>query len=232
MGIPQTLRKENYDHFGDIDIYNGYLYLTLTNKEHLFPKIVVFNASDLSFVSEANLGESLQQGMLSSCAINPQDGLLYTSKYGNTGEGLYVYHQEIVNDQLILKYLKTFPLYKKNGINPIKLHKIQGVKFSKSSDLMYVISDNRSIFKKGGIFIFDSNTGNMVNRIKVSYKNSHEELQGLTIWDLNNGIAPGMSGQLHLIMIDNIGEGQKDRSSIKHYEMSKEKLLIEKEELN
>ncbi len=82
------------------------------------------------------------------------------------------------------------------------------------------------------IFIFDSNTGNMVNRIKVSYKNSREELQGLTIWDLNNGIAPGMSGQLHLIMIDNIGKGQKDRSSIKHYEMPKEKLLIEKEGLN
>ena len=47
-----------------------------------------------------------------------------------------------------------------------------------------------------------------------------------------NGIAPGMSGQLNLMMIDNIGEGQKDRSSIKHYEMSKENLLIEKEGIN
>lgn len=37
-----------------------------------------------------------------------------------------------------------------------------------------------------------------------------EELQGITAWDLDDGRAPGIRGQLHLLMIDNVGSGADD----------------------
>lgn len=224
VGIPVFLKKNNYDHFGDIDFYNGYLYLSLQNKDYYQPKIVVFRAKDLEFISEANLGTSLSEGSVSTCAINPSNGFLYTSKYQDSGLGLFVYHQKILNNKLILKYYKRLPLYEKDGYSPLKIYFIQGVKFSQSTGLLYVVSDNGA---DGGIFIFEPNTGKLIERIKLLYNHIEngemkEEFQGLTIWDLDNNKAPFIKGQMHLILINNIGNNSADKVSFKHFKISYE----------
>ena len=44
-----------------------------------------------------------------------------------------------------------------------------------------------------------------------------EEPEGIDIWDLDSGIAPGINGQIHVIMIDNVPDLHNDDLYFKHY---------------
>ena len=65
-----------------------------------------------------------------------------------------------------------------------------------------------------------------MGHIKVNYDYSDteifgkriykEELEGLTVWDLDMDQANNIKGQIHLIMIDNIG-GADDDLYFKHF---------------
>jgi hypothetical protein len=44
-----------------------------------------------------------------------------------------------------------------------------------------------------------------------------DEPKGIDIWDLDSEIAPGIRGQIHVIMIDNYGREHKDDLYFKHY---------------
>ena len=44
----------------------------------------------------------------------------------------------------------------------------------------------------------------------------YEEPEGLTLWDLDNGQAPGIRGQLHVLLLNN-DEPDPDNVSLKHY---------------
>jgi len=139
--------------------------------------------------------------------------------FDDSGLGLFVYQQEIKNGQLFLRYLRRFPLYEEDGRTPLKLSHIQGLEFSKTSGLLYLVSDSGAA---GGIFVFDPTTGKKLQRIKVAYDptffgETKEELEGITIWDLDRG-------QVHLIMIDNVGRGADD-FYFKHFHVPGEKHL-------
>lgn len=204
VDIPRFLRDEGYNHFSHLDYHNGRLYIPLEGRQPC--KIVVFEPERLNYVAEGDLDTKIQDHA-PWCAINPADGLLYTSNSDNN-EGLFVYRHEIKDGRLDLRYARLLRLYDERG-NPIKIHSVQGGAFSKKTGLLYISSDRG---KDGGIFVFDPKTGIRVGVIRVAYSQSRygEELEGLTVWDLDAAGAPGIKGQVHLIMIDNWGTGDDD----------------------
>jgi len=233
VGIPSFLKNKKYDHFGDLAYYNGYLFIPLEHEHYkLPPKIVVFKAHDLSFVSEANLDASRGGSHAMSCAINPKNGLLYVAQFRHghaSSIRVLIYRQRITNGRLKLQYIRKMAFFREDGQTPLYPRSIQGLSFSRTSGLLYLVSD---IGTKGGIFVFDPTNGRKLKRIKVDYDPEicffrcwrREELEGLTIWDLDNGRAPNIKGQVHLIMIDNVGTGDDDLY-FKHFLVPGEKHL-------
>lgn len=84
--------------------------------------------------------------------------------------------------------------------------------------------------QKGGITVYNIPTitkgqilylkvrarSNQSHDFRFQFTSRGEEPEGITYWDLDNGMAPGITGQLHAIMIDNVGKGDDD-FFFKHY---------------
>lgn len=241
VGIPRTLR--GYDHFGDLDLVDGYLLVPMTGKQP--PILAVFRASDLSFVDSAPFEGQQYAGW---CAFNQAFGLFSSNstlggekKDGNNAFG-YVYHMDIEklrNGRLELMSWGTFELQDEDR-NSITLNHMQGGVFSEPG-LLYTVN--------GYIRTSTTNTGVMVWELLGGYMNhlaykrvarsgngsgnfnfefhpnlpSSEEPEGITIWDLDDRHAPGISGQLHVIMLDNDRPLNDDDFYFKHYRILDER---------
>lgn len=229
VGIPDILRNQGYNHFGDLDYFKGYLFIPVEEKDYRKPaKIAVFRAQDLTFVAEANLDAGQGGTHAMACAINPRDGQLYVSQFRHNDDSsirVLVYRQEIRGNQLILNYIRKVTFFGEDG-RTLYPKRIQGLAFSRDTGLLYLVSDTGS---SGGIFIFDLISGKRLQRIKVDYDPSifgeiREELEGITVWNLDHGKSPNISGQVHLIMIDNVGTGDDDLY-FKHFSVPGERHL-------
>ena len=116
---------------------------------------------------------------------------------------------------------------------PVCIEHVQGGAFSPKTGLLYLSSDKGDA---GGIFtlwVDDSRRrAYLLHRTPVAYHYTestiaghqlyYEELEGLTVWDLSDGRAPRLSGQLHLTMIDNVGSGDDDLY-FKHFDAPAER---------
>jgi hypothetical protein len=101
--------------------------------------------------------------------------------------------------------------------NPLVLDRIQGGAFSSKGHL-YLVMDVAGHGVKG----FDVRSGRQYANIPVNYDpswGSWEELEGIDIWDLDGGAAPGINGQIHVLMLDNDGPSADDLF-FKHYSVS------------
>ena len=77
----------------------------------------------------------------------------------------------------------------------------QGGAFSQHSGLFYLVSDSSD----GGLLIWDWQT-NHIMRTPINYSPgvpNEQELEGVTVWNLDSGRAPGIRGQVHVLMIEN-----------------------------
>lgn len=195
-----TESARGYNHMGDLDHFEGRLYVPLEGGD-LGPVVSFSRAnSTMSFI---NLTPLTAQDGGSWLAVNPKDGYLYSSDY-NDG---YVrkYRRDIVDGKLDLVYLHSIQLRTSAG-NQINLKRIQGGAFSPSGKLYLVSWDEDP--NKAGIYGFGLEGLQRVFR-KVNYEPrwtlgwyTGDELEGLEIFDLDSGIAPGIRGQLHTLMID------------------------------
>lgn len=237
--------KNHYGyHLGDIDCYNGYLFVPVTDNGS--PYIAVFSTSNIhtrityqtmrkkDFIT----GTSANFTSIGWVAINPNDGLLYTSN-GALGK-----------DSPILVYSIDFNAIKSKQTNFLKPYAalyvvdeegayltrgwMQGGCFDNKNHLHisngspHNHPSGKTILnysnKNGGITVYDvpELSQNQVTSIKVKARSnqSHdfrfqfngyrEEPEGITYWDLDGKGVPGISGQLHAIMIDNNGTGDDD----------------------
>lgn len=213
-----------YHHFGDPDWHSPYLYVPLESElsPRLPPKLLVMDAQ-LRHVATAML--SLQASEASWAAINPLNGLLYSSEFN--ASKLCVYRPVVgarVGQGPVafeLQPVGFFPLYDYDG-SERQLSRIQGGVFSRHGHL-YLVSD----VSENGVLAFDMSTGRRALwPLQVDYQPTKhvlfaevigDELEGITIWDqVESQGAPGIRGQLHLIMIDNYGSGDDDLY-FKHY---------------
>ena len=162
--------KNAYGHrLGDIDYYNGYLFVPVTGDGN--PYIAAFRASDLSYVAKTELLKfKLNYSSLHWCAINPNDGYLYTSdkNVGNdfTKETTPVMVYRIDFDRLNKKqdyfiYYKTFlRIYNASG-DRLRREYVQGGCFDDKNHLhinngrfTLKVVDHNYANDRGGISVF------------------------------------------------------------------------------
>jgi len=223
-----------YNHVGGIDHYQsdestGFLLLPLEGGPK--PAIAAFNPVNLHYMAHAEL---LQHSSASWVAVDP-DGLVYTSSNDAPG-WVYIYNLDwdglAQNGTLSLQKVGQFQLFDESGVllgvGP------QGGVFSESGDLLYINNGYYDDYNshKDGISVFDMQTKRRIAHSTVDSTQPfwyyydwggcdddpgicNEEPEGLTIWDLDDGRAPGISGQLHVLVLDN--DLYDDDVYIRHY---------------
>ncbi len=221
--VPE-LAAHNYWHWGDPDHYRydevDYILIPIPG-----PIIACFRASDLAFINYAHLDGNIQD-YAGWCAVN-SEGNIYTSS--NHAWGVLEYEVDwptLLNSSShnALSYVADYPFHDING-SPIQLLHMQGGEFTPSDELLYVVCGSAGCLGIGpgqpepsdGIHVFETNTWKDIKRsTNTSGGNSHfnytfdnscacfvfgsQTPEGLTIWDLDDGSAPFISGQLHVIV--------------------------------
>jgi hypothetical protein len=217
-----------YNHIGDVDYYQynpttGFLLLPLEDYpgKAVTSAIAVFNPVNLEYIAHAELPkppEFPQPKNAPWVAVNPADGLVHTSFDGAAGWALQfsVNWDTLAPGNMSLQYVGKFDLLDESGA---RLDVIpQGGVFSESGDLLYINNGNMWSYDphKDGISVFDTQTNRRIRHSTMAsgepfwygYDTGVDELEepeGLTIWDLDDhpGAPEGMSGQLHVLLLDN-----------------------------
>ena len=233
-GIPKELSTLGYNHFGDLDHHNGYLFVPFehVNASPAVPRaaLAVFKAENLAYLGHAVLSQE-EAGW---CAINPANGWLYSSsgyaaKADDPNYYIHVYYVRVKENPSVITLIDQAPLriYNENG-GPITLSGGQGGTFSEDGQLLYLVSGGYDTEQpEDGISVFDTMSGKRVakstNGAEPFNYEWHpgtieaEEPEGLMVWDLDKDTrAPGIRGQLHVIMLDNELLGN-DYLHFKHY---------------
>ena len=221
--IPDVLYQDadGYDHLGQPAYANGYVYVPLEHSTHGAAPIVVAYDTDLNIVSWATLIPPGPTNEAPWVAINPVDGLLYTSNFQiSPTNRIRTFRINWLSDSsgkriLELDPVGTFALRDETGAE-MTIDAVGGGAFSANGHL-WLSSD-----AAGTVWGFDP-TGHRRKEIVVDYTGygSRQELEGLTIWDLDDGRAPNVWGELHLVM------SKRDTFSFhfnsvyfKHYELT------------
>lgn len=207
--IPAALKK--YNHFGDLDYYDGSLFIALEGESQT-PRIACFD-TNLGYFDSALLPE---QSHAPWCAVNPADGLLYSSEFDNV-RVLNAYSFTFESNRLRLK------LHHKLRFNDrgkgMKISGVQGGVFAnENGENNLFLSSNADAQR--GVHVFRWPDGSRIQTISIpsDFWTVGEEIEGLTYWDLNSGRAPGIRGQLHVLELDNDTLNDDDVKGFKHYE--------------
>jgi hypothetical protein len=232
----------DYDHFGDLDQWGGFLFIpTEDNKDNDSGidrpnAIAVFRASDLSFVGL----KVTDQANLAWLAYNRHEGTLYSSgETVSAGDPLYRYTVDLEalkatgDVEASIHFQDRFSLFEADGspLNPQLGKNMQGGVFTPWGDL-YLANGQESGDPedvRGGLHLF-SPTGHLIaesqngsGRFNYEYHPGLpdlEEPEGIDWWNRNAGPAsPGITGHLHVILLDNDVTNQDDLY-FKHYEVS------------
>ena len=196
------------NHYGDPTFHNGEIYVPVEGCPE-GRRIEVFNPN----LQKIRYG-ILPQGHASWVSINPVNGLMYSSDFYKSkyGKEVHVYDPNFKNGEKI-KYLYTIRL--DTGIK-----RIQGGAFSPNGNL-YLVSDNRHSTPLAGIYQFTIRGREGINMKFISPNGfapglPHcEEMQGITIVNMNSKNAPKIKGQIHWILIQN-DLGNADDLYFKH----------------
>lgn len=182
-------------HLGDCDVWNNSVWVAMeynlancvgSAQAHAIGR---FNTTTLNFQEAFTLPANSPQrnGSFPWVARSPIDGLWYSSQF--SADILYAY--EIVQGAVSLHHTVGLP---------VALSRVQGGAFSESGRL-YLSSDAKN-GGSHGVWIFEVGPMQAVflGRGTITRTGSFEEIQGLTVWDLDNGQAPNIEGQVHTLM--------------------------------
>lgn len=216
--MPKTLAEKGYDHFGDLDVKNGFIFIPVEDEDDSSnrPLIAVFKASNLSFVDYEILPKYNQSGW---CSVNNK-GVLFTSnniinrnnpivKYQISWDALYAGNLEL--HPLGAYQLENIPSKYNNTLRSY----IQGGDFSDDDNYFFILNGRTWLRglpenpRRGkGIWVFKNRNNNKGQYVRKSKQDGNfkyqfkgnEEPQGLTYWDLGDQEKGG--GQLHAIMMN------------------------------
>lgn len=239
VNLTSVSQLAGYGHAGDLCYhqYGGVGYLLIPLEGSSGPGLAVFRAQNLQYLAHASLPGTDSAGW---CAVNPQ-GRMYTSEWADV-DRLYCYDvnwsQLQASGQLVVQRAppNDFLLRDPAGHTMI-LDEIQGGDFSDGGQLLYLICGFYGEYDaaRDGIHAFDVATGRQLahsasgaDPFNYDYDPvcefghySCEEPEGLTVWDLDDGRAPNVWGQLHVLMLDNDRSDwtpwDPDDVSLKHY---------------
>jgi len=167
-------QKSRYDHVGDIDYFNGLIYLPLEDVIYSRPRILVCN-EDLSTYDYADL---VDQAHMPWCVINPENGLLLSSEFDFVK---YINFYEIKPDH-------TAKLVDKLRLSKV-LRKVQGGCIHEDS--LYVSCDD----DVKGIYRIDLRSGEVYTLLetRIPY-----EMEGICADFLENPIFHFIDHEGHL----------------------------------
>jgi hypothetical protein len=224
QGLPPALKARvfrDYEHVGDIDYFEGFIYAPLELEVHGGPNAIGLLDRDLNEVVIVPMPDN---GTIPWLAIDPLTARLYTSGFNATE--LLVYDIVDPGPNLSLVQRASVPLRWPPTLfsEPIAndVLRLQGGAFSPSGTL-YLVSDiNTTVASAalgppfvGGIQAVVAETG--VARFALAsyhWPSLGDELEGLDFWDLENDRQPGtpggMRGQLHMILLQNNLPGASD----------------------
>jgi len=259
IGIHETdLDDAGFNHFGDIDMYNGLICIPLEGSHPGMGFIYSPpEGGDFEYVSH-EFFYLTGQDSAGWCAFH-QEGdslMLYTSNSTvDEAHPIFRYEVDVIwSDPPIIVGLYrhgTLQLHSAHqGWNQLPIYDngwaftyMQGGVFSDRGHLYLVNGfwDNYPKHK-GGIWVFSvegdiatlvdhSNQEDQPGRFTYEYHpwtdpcwndccTCADEPEGIDIWDLDSGAAPGIRGQIHVIMLDNYGSEHKDDLYFKHYTTS------------
>lgn len=214
--IPKELRDLGHWHFSDLDHHQGKIYVA-SHGQGVAPVVSVYDAASLDF-----LGYDGIEGGGAWCAVNPRNGLLYEAEsYDDVGDGIELFVHRIHWDPSFrLEYLGKMPLFNGHG-EKSTAYRLCGASFSPNGRLYIMSDDNRN--NRAKIIAFEMMTGRRMFRETIKYLPSwpdKEEFEGLCFHDVDGKGAPGISGQIHVELLDN-DYSNDDDASILHYKSSK-----------
>jgi hypothetical protein len=237
------LKKLGYNHFGDPDHYEydgvGYILVPIEvqDADDVTKAIAFFKANkNLDYITYTPLAQGSRAAF---CAVDPE-GFLYTAGKDNTNT---IHKYSVKWESLETASGLGSDLLRLCGViqmlycgNPVELNSIQGGEFTKEGDglLFYLVNgyqEGGEQHPDWGLHVFDTKSlgRNLWEQIRRSTHEEmpfkyefhpdcceYEEPEGLTIWDLDDGRAPGIIGQLHVFLL-NVEVGEDDGVYFKHY---------------
>ncbi|MBN2444661.1 MAG: hypothetical protein JXJ04_25120 [Spirochaetales bacterium] len=238
-GLRRNREKiDGINHYGDISYYNGHVFIPGYKSGSSDPSyILVFRASDLGYVGKQEIrftalqeDETEEYPQLGHVAIG-SNGLLYVSHKETSFENPIIVYKidniALQNGEVKLNYWSYIQL-RDELAEYMRINHLQGSVVSPDNKYLYLVSgycDDE--YPHDGINVFSIYDGMRVARSTQGYGNFNyqfkpggtyqEEPEGITIWDLDDGRAPGITGYLHVLMLDNDGSVLDDDFYFKHY---------------
>ncbi len=230
--LERVEQLRGFDHFGDLDYYEfegrGFVLVPVEFAEKQQEAVIaIFDANTLRYVTHAALPERRHASWV---AVDPE-GYIYTSEFRQQ-RSIEKYRPEWnllrERNELRLTRLPPVNLLDRNG-SSIIIDSVQGGAISSDGRHLYLVAGYYTgSHPSWGIHIFNLRTGRRLvrsNKRKGVFKyefhpngirgRGGEEPEGMAIWDLDDGRAPGIKGQLHVLLLRN--EADTDDIYLKHY---------------
>jgi hypothetical protein len=210
-------------HYGDLDVANGKLFVPIESNIGRFLAVLRDDAPADYHVRDMPLETIIPMYGHSNfawLAINPRDGLLYTSMTFDASSlrAYKILWPEGARTKVELAFARDIPLLS-NG-QPLALKSIQGGAFSPNGHL-YLVSGDPDNTAAGGIYGVDTN-GVVYEHIPFEYHPGglSDEPEGIDFLDLDQrGSGMGKKGQLHMVMID-LDWSSPDDLYFKHFRVN------------
>lgn len=239
-----TVTNDQFRTFGDCDFQQinsskGFLYVPVGGGS--YNEVAVFNVDlnatedPFDYIASARLSENPGPAGINApwVAINPRNGLLYSSAfYEEVGNLELLAYQPTVDAggrKVTLNFIGRMPLFSGDGFRqPFKAKRIQGGTFSKEGHL-YLVQDTAD--EMGGIHAFEMVSGRQMAHIPIQTPYASNEgaspisqtLQGIDIAEYANPSDPTKKAQLHIVM----SQENPTKVTIKHLGVpAAEKLKI------
>jgi hypothetical protein len=151
-------------------------------------------------------------------AVNPIDGLLYTSGTikGQENKFIYVYSFSFTGG-FHIDFVRNINVRDERGI-PLYISWVQGGCFSDDGHLYISSGSYKGHVENSGINGIDLRTGRRFLHFRPDYEPGwpkYHEIEGITYWDLGTKSShiPNMGGQIHLLVLDNDCEPWRDNGT-------------------
>jgi hypothetical protein len=194
--VPWSLEKKGFDHYCDMELFNNQLYVPLEGptKPHLIFK---FDVDSMEAVGMAEV--PLLQKDIPWIAIHPKTGEIFSSNFFITPTDAVKYYVELPkisggDDKDFFLHPSGELVLKKNG-KARKLDRVQGGTFVDEGNTLVLVSD---IEKQGGLYLFDSETGEEVFYQKIKFNKGFphfHELEGISYQEESEHIQKNIKGK-------------------------------------
>jgi hypothetical protein len=224
-----------YGHLGDPTYYKygdqGYLLVPLEYNNDLHkhkpeprPAIGVFRydpkLNQIVYVAHSEVPQTphaIPPNGAPWCAVDPA-GYLYSSNYDDAST-IFKYHVDWKLLQGTRPHLELIPesplILRDEGGSVCALQNVQGGEISPDGQLLYFVARDLHVFNiSTGRRIRQSSNGSGWFNYEVRGGPYNEIPEGLAIWDLDDGRAPGIRGQLHVFLLNKL----LDIVWFKHYD--------------